>query len=79
MSSSSLGTTAASRLAAAPPPPTPTNAKDRVSSPTTFYRHPPPLVPAHAVELDVACRWNQVVADVIWRESDPMDLPRAEI
>lgn len=28
-----------------------------------FYDH---IDPGHAVELDV-CRWNQVVADVIWR------------
>ncbi|GAX14845.1 hypothetical protein FisN_29Lh053 [Fistulifera solaris] len=30
------------------------------------------IYPGHAVELDV-CRWNQVVADVIWRGPDHME------
>jgi hypothetical protein len=35
-----------------------------------FYDH---IYPGHAVELDV-CRWNQVVADVIYRGPDRMEL-----
>lgn len=30
------------------------------------------MYPGHHVELDV-CRWNQVVADVIWRGPDGME------